>query len=61
MFKFSVLIGTLGFFFSSWLAGFQLPRLVGGPADYLLMPLLGYISIIVVAQVAARICRQSEA
>lgn len=61
MFKLSVLIGTLGFFFSSWLAGFQFPRLAGGNADYLLMPLLGYLSIIAVAQIAARFCRQNRA
>ena len=55
MLKFSALIGSLAFFCSSWFSGFTVPRLVQGPGDYLLMPLLGYIMIIVAAQVAARI------
>ncbi len=55
MFKLSALIGSIVFLFSSWLSGFTLPRLTQGPGDYLLMPLLGYIMIIVAAQLAARI------
>jgi hypothetical protein len=55
MFKLATLIGTLAFFCSSWLSGFSMPRLVQGPVDYLLMPLLGYIMIVVAAQVAARV------
>lgn len=55
MFKLSALIGSVAFIFSSWLSGFTLPRLTQGPGDYLLMPLLGYIMIIVAAQAAARI------
>ena len=54
MFKLSALIGTLGFVFSSWFSGFNLPRFTQSSADYLLMPLFGYISIIVAAQIAAR-------
>jgi hypothetical protein len=55
MFKLSALIGTLAFFCSSWLSGFTLPRITYNTGDYLLMPLLGYIVIIVAAQIAARI------
>ena len=55
MFKLSALIGSVAFFFSSWLSGFTLPRMTQTTGDYLLMPLLGYIMIIVAAQVAARI------
>lgn len=55
MLKISALIGSLTFLCSSWFSGFSVPRLVQGPGDYLLMPLLGYIMIIVAAQVAARI------
>jgi len=55
MLKISALIGSLAFLFSSWLSGFTLPRLTEGPGDYLLMPLLGYILIIVAAQLAVRI------
>ena len=55
MLKLSALIGSLAFFCSSWFSGFSVPRLVQGPGDYLVMPLLGYIMIIVAAHVAARI------
>jgi hypothetical protein len=58
MLKLSALIGTLAFFCGSWFSGFSVPRLVQGPGDYLLMPLLGYIMIILAAQVAARIVSQ---
>lgn len=55
MFKLSALIGGIAFFCSSWLSGFTLPRITNGAGDYLLMPLLGYLTIIAAAQVAARI------
>lgn len=55
MFKLSAIIGSLVFFCSSCLSGFSIPRLVQGPGDYLVMPLLGYFLIIVAAQVAARV------
>ena len=54
MFKLSALIGSLAFLCSSWFPGFSVPRIVQGPGDYLLMPLLGYIMIILAAQVAAK-------
>lgn len=54
MIKLSALIGSLVFFFSSWFAGFSLPRVTQGAGDYLLMPLICYIMIILAAQVAAR-------
>lgn len=55
MFKLSALIGSMAFFCSSWLSGFTLPRIMHNTGDYLLMPLFGYIMIIVAAQIAARI------
>ena len=54
MFKLSALIGSLAFVFSSWFSGFTVPRFIQGPGDYLIMPLFGFIMIIVAAQVAAR-------
>jgi len=60
MFKLAALIGSTAFFFSSWIAGFSVPRLTQGPADYLLMPLLGYIMIILAAQAAARIVPEKQ-
>ncbi|MBW2450841.1 MAG: hypothetical protein JRE16_07195 [Deltaproteobacteria bacterium] len=55
MFKLSALISILAFIFSSWFSGFELPRFTNGPVDYLLMPLLGYVSIVVAAQIATRV------
>jgi hypothetical protein len=60
MFKLAALIGTLAFFFSSWFSGFTLPRFTQGPGDYILMPLIGYIMIIVAAQVAAKVLPQKQ-
>ena len=60
MFKLSALIGSLAFLCSSWFSGFTVPRLVQGPGDYLVMPLLCYIMIIVAAQVAARIIPEQQ-
>ena len=55
MLKLSALIGSLAFFCSSWFSGFTLPRMMYNAGDYLLMPLFGYIMIIVAAQIATRI------
>jgi len=60
MLKLSALIGSLAFLCSSWFSGFSLPRLVQGPGDYLVMPLLGYIIIIVAAQVAAKFVPEQQ-
>ena len=60
MFKLSALIGSLAFLCSSWFSGFSVPRLVQGPGDYLLMPLLGFIIIIVAAQVAAKVIPEQQ-
>ena len=60
MFKLSALIGSLVFLCSSWFSGFTVPRLVQGPGDYLMMPLIGYIMIIVAAQIAARIVPEQQ-
>jgi hypothetical protein len=60
MFKLSALIGSLAFFFSSWFSGFTLPRFTQGPADYLLMPLIAYIMLILAAQVAARLVPEQQ-
>ena len=60
MFKLSALIGSLAFIGSSWFSGFTVPRFVQGPGDYLIMPLFGYIMIIVAAQVATRILPEQQ-
>lgn len=60
MIKLSALIGGLAFFGSSWFSGFSMPRFVNGPGDYLIMPLISYIMIIVAAQLAARIYPEQQ-
>ena len=60
MFKLSALIGSLAFLCSSWFSGFSVPRIIQGPGDYLIMPLLGYIMLIVAAQVAAKIIPEQQ-
>ena len=60
MLKFSALIGSLAFLCSSWFSGFSVPRIVQGPGDYLIMPLLGYIMLIVAAQAAAKIIPEQQ-
>lgn len=60
MFKLSALIGSFTLLFSSWFSGFSLPRLTQGPGDYLLMPLLAYIMIIVAAQIATRLVPEQQ-
>lgn len=60
MFKLSALIGSLAFLCSSWFSGFSMPRIVQGPGDYLLMPLLGFIMVIVAAHLAVRILPQQQ-
>ncbi len=60
MFKLSVLIGSFAFIGSSWLSGFTMPRFVQGSGDYLIMPLFGYILIIVAAQIATRIIPEQQ-
>lgn len=60
MFKLSALIATLVFIYSSSLSGFTLPRFTQGSGDYVLMPLIGYLMIIVLAQIVARFSPQSE-
>ena len=60
MIKLAALIGSSAFFFTSWFTGSLLPRLTHGPADYLLMPLLGYIMIIVAAQAATKLVPEKQ-
>jgi hypothetical protein len=60
MFKLAALISSSAFLFSSWFSGSFLPRLAHGPADYLLMPLLGYIMIILAAQAASKLVPEKQ-
>ncbi len=58
MFKLFALFATLPLLYSSWLSGLSLPRFSQSPADYVLMPLIGFIMIIVAAQIAARLGKE---
>lgn len=55
MFKLSAALCAISFLVGSWMSSFSLPRLFHSPADYFLMPFLGYLSIMLAAQFAARL------
>jgi len=55
MFKLTTLLVTFFFFGYGWLADFRLPRLTHTGLDFVLMPFLGYITLILAAQLAARL------
>lgn len=55
MFKLTTLFATFFFFGYSWLADFRLPRLTHTAVDFVLMPFLGYITLIFAAQLAAHL------
>lgn len=60
MFRLTAILGATLFFGSSWLSGYVVPRLTHSAADYLLMPLLGYLVLIVAAHCAARLLPASD-
>lgn len=60
MFKLASFFGILAFFISSGVSGFALPRFTQSPGDYIIMPLFGYIMIILAAQLAARFVSQNQ-
>ena len=55
MFRLTTTIGAMVFFGSSWASGEIIPRFTHSAADYVLMPLLGYLILIVAAHCAARL------
>lgn len=55
MLKLTTIIGAVLFIGSSWISGDVIPRLTHSAADYVLMPLIGYLVIIVGAHCAARL------
>ena len=60
MFRLTATIGAMLFLGSSWVSGDVIPRLTHSAADYLLMPLLGYLVIIGAAHFAARMFPEAE-
>lgn len=60
MFKTTVTIGGLLFLGSSWFSGEIIPRFTHSAADYVLMPLIGYLVLIVAAHFAARLLPESK-
>jgi hypothetical protein len=60
MFRLTTTIGAMAFFGSSWASGEIIPRFTHSAADYVLMPLLGYLVLIVAAHCAARLLPDPE-
>ncbi|NJC88445.1 MAG: hypothetical protein FIB02_07940 [Desulfuromonas sp.] len=60
MFRLTATIGAVLFFGSGWLSGEVVPRFTHSAADYVLMPLLGYLVLIVAAHFAARLLPETE-
>ena len=60
MFRLTATLGAVLFLGSGWLSGDVIPRFTHSAADYVLMPLLGYLVIIVAAHCAARVLPQGE-
>lgn len=60
MFRLTATIGAVLFFGSSWISGDMVPRFTHSAADYVLMPLLGYLVLIVAAHFAARLLPETE-
>lgn len=58
MLRLTAIIGAAAFLGSSWYSGDVIPRLTHSAADYVLMPLLGYLVLIVGAHCAARFLPQ---
>ena len=60
MLRITATLGAVLFLGSSWMSGDIIPRLTHSAADYVLMPLLGYLVIIGAAQFAARLLPETE-
>lgn len=60
MFRLTATIGAVLFFGSGWMAGEVIPRFTHSVADYVLMPLLGFLVLIVAAHFAARLLPETE-
>ena len=60
MFRLTATIGAALFLGSSWLSGDVIPRFTRSAADYVLMPLIGYLVIIVAAHCATRLFPDPE-
>lgn len=55
MFRLTAIIGAVLFLGGGWLSGEVIPRLTHSEADYVLMPLVGYLVLIGAAHCAARL------
>ena len=60
MFRLTATLGAVFFFGSSWASGDFFPRFTHSAADYVLMPLAGYLALIVAAHCAARLLPDPE-
>lgn len=60
MFRLTATLGAVLFLGSSWMSGEVIPRLTHSAADYVLMPLFGYLVLIIAAHFAARLLPETE-
>jgi hypothetical protein len=60
MLKLTTTIGVVLFFGSSWATGEMVPRLTHTGANFVLMPLCGYLVLIAAAHCAARLFPETE-
>ena len=60
MFRLTATLGAVIFLGSSYTSGELFPHLTHTAADYVLMPLAGYLVLIVAAQCAARLLPNPE-
>jgi len=60
MLRLTATIGAILFLVSSRVSGDVIPRLTHSTADYVLMPLLGYLVLIGAAHFAARVLPETQ-
>jgi hypothetical protein len=60
MLRLTTTIAAVLFLGSSWVSGDVIPRLTHSTADYVLMPLLGYLVLIGAAHFAARVLPETQ-
>jgi hypothetical protein len=60
MLRLTATIGAMLFLGSGWVSGEIVPRFTKSAADYVLMPLVGYLVLIVAAHFAARLLPETQ-
>ena len=60
MLRLTATIGAVLFLGSRWVSGDVIPRLTHAAADYVLMPLCGYLVLIIAAHFAAQLLPETD-